>query len=172
MSENQNTTNSSKNDFLVRSRMRALQAERPFSLEPAGMIKGVTFVNDSAATGSAAVIESLSHFETPVVWITQLGEFDHNYGDCSDLLRNKVKAVIACGDLSESWQEALWDYLGFFVKAESWSESIDLSLEIAKANDTVIFSPGCPAIEPFENFRERGAYFNRLLKIKANPKTP
>ncbi|MEM9053084.1 MAG: hypothetical protein AAGC47_13610 [Bacteroidota bacterium] len=153
---------------LVQSRMRALQVEKPFSLEPAGMIKGVTFVNDSAATSAMAVIESLSYFKEPVVWITEANDPGFEFEDYVDLLSDKVKAVVVYGDLTAGWHEALWDYLGFFVKAESWDETIQLSLEIAKANDTVIFSPGCPASEPFSNFKERGAYFNQLLKIRAN----
>lgn len=158
-------------NLLIRSRMKALQTERPFSLEPAGMIKGVTFVNDSAATTGMAVIESLSHFEEPVVWITEANDPGLEFDDYVELLREKVKAVVVYGDLTAGWHEALWDYLGFFVKADSWDETIELSLEIAKANDSVVFSPGCRASEPFANFRERGAYFNRLLKLKANAKS-
>jgi UDP-N-acetylmuramoylalanine--D-glutamate ligase len=161
------TTKKLTDNPLVRSRMKALQEERPFSLEPAGMIKGVTFVNDSAATTSMAVIESLSHFEEPVVWITEANDPSFDYEDYVDILKDKVKAVVVYGELSAGWHEALWDYLGFFVKAESWEETIELSLEIAKANDTVIFSPGSRATDPFSNYRERGAYFNRLLNIKA-----
>lgn len=155
---------------LVQSRMRAFQARRPFSLEPAGMIKGVTFVNDSSATDTLRVVDSLNHFEEPVVWITEANDPDLNFDDYAELLRNRVKAVIVYGDVTAPWHEALWDYLGFFVKAESWSECIDLSLEVSRANDTVVFSPGCPASEPFANYHERGAYFNRLLQTKANTK--
>ncbi|MFT4771073.1 MAG: UDP-N-acetylmuramoylalanine--D-glutamate ligase [Cryomorphaceae bacterium] len=165
-----NTTKDLTENPLVRSRMKALLTERPFSLEPAGMIKGVTFVNDSAATNAMAVIESLSHFEEPIVWITEANDPGFELDDYTELLRDKVKAVVVYGEHTARWHDALWDYLGFFVKANSWDETIELSLEIAKANDTVIFSPGCRASEPFSNFRERGAYFNQLLKIKANAK--
>lgn len=161
------TTKDLTENPLIRSRMKALQTERPFSLERTGMIKGVTFINDSAATTAMAVIESLSHFENPVVWITEANDPGVDFEDYAELLRDKVKAVVVYGDLTEKWHEALWDYLGFFVKADSWDETIQQSLEIAGANDTVVFSPGCRASEPFSNFRERGAYFNQLLKIKA-----
>jgi len=164
------TTKDLTENPLIRSRMRALQAERPFSLEPAGMIKGVTFVNDSAATTAMAVVESLSHFDEPVVWITEANDPRFESENYVDILRDKVKAVVVYGDSTAGWLDALWDYSGFFVKADSWDESIELSLKIAKANDTVVFSPGCKASEPFANFRERGAYFNRLLKIKASAK--
>lgn len=169
MDPKKNTKDLTENP-LIRSRMRAIQAARPFSLEPAGMIKGVTFVNDSAATTAMAVVESLSHFEEPVVWITEANDPAVELEDYAELLRDKIKAVVVYGDQTARWYEALWDYLGFFVKAESWAETIDLSLEITKANDSVIFSPGCRASEPFANFQERGAYFNQLLKIKASEK--
>ncbi|MCH2213787.1 MAG: hypothetical protein MK086_01320 [Flavobacteriales bacterium] len=163
-----NTSKDISDNPLLQSRLRALQVDKPFSLEPAGIVRGVTFVNDSAATSAIAVIESLSYFDEPVVWITEAKDPRSEFVDYVDLLSDKVKAVIVYGDLSAGWHEALWDYLGFFVKAESWDESIQLSLEIAKANDTVVFSPGCPASEPFSTFKERGAYFNQLLKIRAN----
>lgn len=153
---------------LIQSRMRALQAEKPFSLEPGGMIKGVTFVNDSAATSPISVIESLSYFEEPVVWITEASNPNFEFEQYREILREKAKALIVYGDNASAWGEELLDYLGFFVKAESWDETIELSLEIARANDTVIFSPGCPASRPFANFKERGAYFNQLLKMKAS----
>ncbi|HKK39475.1 MAG TPA: hypothetical protein VJ949_08655 [Cryomorphaceae bacterium] len=164
------TTKDLTDNPLLRSRMRAIRTERPFSLEHAGMIKGVTFVNDSAATTAMSVIESLSHFEKPVVWITEANDPRFEFEDYAESLRDKVKAVVVYGEHAAGWHEALWDYLGFFVKADSWAETIDLSLDIAKANDSVIFSPGCRASEPFANFQERGAYFNRLLRIKANEK--
>jgi len=168
--ENRNRADIEANP-LVQSRMRSLQAEQPFSLEPAGMIKGITFVNDSAATDTTRVVESLSHFEAPVVWITEASDPELNFQDYAELLREKVKAVIVYGEVTAPWHDALWDFLGFFVRGDSWRECIELSLEIAKANDTVVFSPGCPASEPFLNFRERGAYFNSLLKIIANHKS-
>jgi UDP-N-acetylmuramoylalanine--D-glutamate ligase len=153
---------------LIQSRMKALQAEKPFSLEPAGMIKGVTFVNDSAATSPVSVIQSLSYFKEPVVWITEANKPNFDFEEYMDLLRTKVKAMIVYGDHASAWHDSLWDFVGFFVKAESWNETIELSLELSKANDTVVFSPGCPAAQPFSNFRERGAYFNQLLKIKSS----
>jgi UDP-N-acetylmuramoylalanine-D-glutamate ligase len=60
--------------------------------------------------------------------------------------------------------------MGYFIGADTWDEALDMALLAAKANDTILFSPGCRAQEPFLNFKERGAYFNRLVEIKRQTK--
>ncbi len=96
------------------------------------------------------------------------GKFS-DMNEFADLISKKTKAVIAVGEDTDGVYELLWKGNNFFVSAKTWSEALDLALILGKANDTVLFSPGCPAQEPFENYRERGAYFNRLVEMKSKP---
>lgn len=153
-------------DLLLKARLKGL-SERPYSLQHAGMIGGITLVNDSAATSIDKVADSLSACEKPVVWVMEAAGRYTDMEDFGELIAQNTKAVIAVGDDTDGVYDILWKGNNFFVSAKTWSEALDLSIILGKANDTVLFSPGCPAQEPFENFRERGAYFNRLIEMKS-----
>lgn len=155
-------------DKLLDARIRSLQDSKPFSLEPAGIIDGVKFINDSAATSIERVADSLISFDEPVVLIMQANSDNQDYSILYDIVKSKVKALVAVGEFADAVHKALQRKLGFFVSAGTWEEALDMSLILGKANDNVLFSPGSRANEPFDNFRERGAYWNRLLDIRIN----
>ncbi|HLV52873.1 MAG TPA: hypothetical protein VKY29_02550 [Cryomorphaceae bacterium] len=146
--------------------VRPFRDERPYALSLAGEINGVTFINDSASVSLEQTASNLADVERPVVWIV---EANGNQGDLSllgDLVKNRVKAIVAVGSEAYEVHDALWKYLKFFTVANSWNEAIDLSLIMAAEGDTVLFSPGCRCVEPFGNYRERGAYFDQLVKLR------
>lgn len=167
MSDNRFTEKKKEaSDPLVEARVKSLQGERPFMLEPAGMIGKVNIVNDSAATSLTQVAESLLIFDSPVIWIADTRANTQDFRMISELVRTNVKAMVATGEFTDEVHNSLWNELGYFVSAHSWEEALEMSLLLAKPGDTVLFSPGCRAGEPFENYSERGAYFNRLVDIK------
>lgn len=155
---------------LIDARVKSLQGEKPYMLESAGMVGEVNIVNDSAATSLTHVAESLLTFDSPVIWIADTRANTQDFRMISELLGTHVKAMVATGDFTDEVHNSLWNELGYFVSAQSWEEALDMSLLLAKPGDTVLFSPGCRAGEPFENFSERGAYFSRLVDIKRESK--
>ncbi|MFN2429159.1 MAG: hypothetical protein ABR574_04005 [Cryomorphaceae bacterium] len=159
-------TTQKSDDVLLKARLKAL-SDRPYSLEHAGMIGGISLINDSASTSMGKVADSLSACEKSVVWIVEAAGKYQEMSEFADLISQKSKAVIAVGDEADGVHDILWKGNNFFVSAQTWGEALDLAIIIGKANDTVLFSPGCPAQEPFESFRERGAYFNRLIEMKS-----
>lgn len=153
---------------LLESRMRSLQEPKLFCLEAAGIINGIKFINDSAATSIEKVADSLITFEEPVVLIVQANSANQDFSILLDIAKSKVKSLIAVGEFSDDVHRSLERLNGFFVSASTWDEALDISLMLGKANDNVLFSPGSRANEPFENFKERGAYWNRLIDIRLN----
>ena len=152
-------------DQLLEQRMRSLQGQKPFSLESCGTLNGVNLINDSAATSMEKVADSLIQFEEPVVWIAEVNTENVDFSILIDLIKSKVKAVVAVGEFAGDLHHALSRKLEFFVSANTWEEALDMSLILGKADDTILFSPGCRANEPFENYKERGAYWNRIVDI-------
>jgi len=153
---------------LLETRIRSLQESKPFCLEPAGIINGVKFINDSAATSIERVADSLITFDEPVVLIIQANTDNQDFTILLDIVKSKVKALVAVGEFADKVHQTLERKLGYFVSASTWEEALDMSLILGKANDNVLFSPGSRASEPFDNFRERGAYWNRLIDIRTN----
>jgi len=155
---------------LLKERERSLAHEVPFSLEIAGNVRGVRVVNDSAATKPVKVAESLAFMSRPVVWIVEANRWMGDMSMLTNLVREKVKAVVVTGVRADELHAALWPGMSLYLNATSWEEALDLAIISATAEDVILFSPGCRADEPFANFRERGAYFNRLVDIKRKTK--
>ena len=73
MSENRIKSNlQTTADRLLVSRMQTLKEAKPFYLEHIGMINGVNFINDSAATSIEKLAHSLISCEKPVIWIAEM----------------------------------------------------------------------------------------------------
>lgn len=157
-------------DELLRLRREAMPAQADYSLEIAGTVAGVRFVNDSAATVPVRVAESLVSFSKPVIWIAEANTYLRDLSQLAPVVREKVNVVIVNGPKADEVHDMLWSGIKMFLSASAWDEAIDLALLTAEANDTVLFSPGCRADEPFADFRERGAYFKRLIDIKRKTK--
>ncbi len=151
---------------LIQSRERGLKDLMPFEFNEMGWIQGVRLINDSAATSVDKVAESLMTFEKPVIWIAEANERSRDMHLLAEVVEEKVSAIVAVGSQSNKLLEKLWGASRMFVSANTWSEALDISLELARDQDEVIFSPGCRASDPFENYKERGAYFNRLVELK------
>lgn len=150
---------------LMQARENNLRELKSFDLDHIGVINGVNMYNDSSATSMDKVADSLSMFDQPVVWIAEANNLRQNFEMLAEVVSEKVKAIIAVGDHSDLILSQLWNASQLFVPASTWSEALEFSLDVAKANDSVLMSPGCKTSEPFQNFRERGAYFNRLVEL-------
>ncbi len=157
-------------DTLIKSRVKVVESATPFSLEYSGVVGGIHVVNDSAATNVEKLVVSLSSFDEPLVWIVEAGAHSKDLELLRDIIAAKVKTIVAVGSNIELVHRAVWPSTGYFIAADTWDEALDMAILSAKANDTILFSPGCRAAEPFQNFRERGAYFNRLVEIKRQTK--
>lgn len=146
--------------------LRGFRDDRPFAFAPAGEINGVSFINDSASVSIEQTAAALADVTAPVIWIVEANGKHGDLSLLSDLVKNNVKAIVAVGSAAYEVHDTLWKAAKFFTVASSWDEALDLSLIIATDGDMVLFSPGCRTVEPFANYRERGAYFNQLITIR------
>jgi UDP-N-acetylmuramoylalanine--D-glutamate ligase len=170
MENPQSKSTTSAQSQLISTRLESLRNQQPFSLEVVGEINGITLVNDSAATTLDLVASSLLAFEKPVVWIVEANTVNDDMHMLREVVKQKVKTIVAIGSCTDELHRALWPAIGFFISASSWEEVLDMGLIAALSGDALLFSPGCRASEPFKNYRERGAYMNQLIEIKRNTK--
>lgn len=166
MNQNKTTTTDiTANHALVQKRINTLNGLKPFSLEPCGTLKGANLINDSAATSIEKVAESFVQFENPIIWITEANDDNENYDLIRFLVKTKVKVVIAVGEFADNLHNELAEELKFFIAANSWEEALQMSKIVANKKDIILFSPGCRASEPFENYKERGEYWNKIVQL-------
>lgn len=166
MSNNTANKKSTDNPLLAR-RKETLQNRRPYALEPAGHFGDIPVINDSASTTLEKSGQALMSLEGPLVWIVDSTAYLQDFSLLAELIRSRVKVIIATGDYVDDLHRAIWNDIGYFIAAGTWDEAMEMATLVSRIGDTILFSPGCRATEPFENYSERGAYFNQLVKIKS-----
>jgi UDP-N-acetylmuramoylalanine--D-glutamate ligase len=78
-------------------------------LEPAGIVNGVSFVNDSKATNVDSVFYALGSFNEPIVLIMGGVDKGNDYSQIDELVANKVKPLYV-------WEQIIINCLIILVK--------------------------------------------------------
>ena len=136
----------------------------PHRLELVGSLDGVQFINDSKATNVDAVYYALEAQQTPVVWIVGGVDKGNDYSELNDLVKQKVKQIIALGkDNSKIIHH--FEPLGVpCLDTNNMAAAIDAALLIAISGDTVLLSPACASFDLFKNYMDRGDQFRSYAK--------
>lgn len=140
----------------------------PHRLELVGEVRGVRFVNDSAATTPDAAAAGVRSFETPVILIS--GGLDKG-GDWSEFrkaLKANVKALVAMGEFANSLVEMAKEAGVKFAKAKTMKEAVQIAFEFATPGDIVLLSLGCASFDMFANYAHRGEEFKKAVKELEN----
>jgi UDP-N-acetylmuramoylalanine--D-glutamate ligase len=137
----------------------------PHRCENVGVIDGVTFLNDSKATNIDALEKALIAMSVPAVLIAGGKDKGLDFTELRPLIREKVKAVVLIGQMTEKLNEA-WSSVVMCVKAGSLSDAVDRAQKLAQAGDIVLFSPGCSSYDMFKSFEDRGDQFRALVQAK------
>ena len=138
-------------------------------LEIVRTLHGVTYINDSIGSSPTRTIAGLRAMRTKPIVIA--GGYDKHipFDELGDALCEYARAVFLTGDTAEKIHSAI-------VSSKYYAES-GLALEMdddfktavvhaanmAKAGDTVLFSPACASFDHFKNFAERGKYFKSII---------
>jgi len=137
----------------------------PHRLEKVGEIDGVTFLNDSKATNIDAVEKALLAMRSPVVLLAGGKDKGLNFDGLLPLVREKVKAVVLIGQMTEKLFAA-WNSDVPCVRATSLADAVERTQKLAKRGDVVLFSPGCSSYDMFKDFEDRGDQFRALIQAK------
>ncbi|GAB4039921.1 UDP-N-acetylmuramoyl-L-alanine--D-glutamate ligase [Spirosoma jeollabukense] len=133
-------------------------------LEPAGIINGITFINDSKATNVDSVFYALASMDAPTIWIAGGQDKGNDYHQLDELVRQKVKALICLGVDNHK----LVDYFGGKVSAiyetQLITDAIAKGLEWGQSGDVVLLSPACASFDLFKNYEDRGNQFKAAVK--------
>lgn len=134
-------------------------------LEPAGVINGIEFVNDSKATNIDSVKVALKSFSNPVILI--LGGLDkgNNYDELVPLMAN-VKRIYAIGASAEKIVNYFEGKIPVGYK-ENLIECVKSGIADGTKGDTVLLSPACASFDMFENYEHRGRVFKEIVKERS-----
>lgn len=141
----------------------------PHRIEKVREISGVTYYNDSFATGQSATIAAIKAVEGPKVLI--LGGFDRNLNLDKlfkeiELIKDDIRFCLLIGQTAQKLKHGL-DGIGiskYIVSQASDMESIVVEAQShALTGDSVVFSPGFASFGLFKNFEDRGDQFREQV---------
>ena len=128
---------------------------------------GVRFINDSKSTNVDSTLFALDALEGENILLL-LGGVDKG-SSYSRLHKSSIKVIIAYGEASSKIRQDLKS--SNIILAKNFQQAVQQSLEIAKAGDTILFSPACASFDEFASFEERGEKFKELVQKYINQKT-
>ncbi len=135
-------------------------------LEYVTEINGVEFINDSKATNVDSLRWALETAARPVVLIAGGRDKGGDFEQVRDLVRRKVKAIVAVGEAREKLRKTFSDRADFkvdFSIAADFEEAVRRSHALASRGDTVLLSPGCASYDMFKDFEHRGQVFKSIV---------
>lgn len=130
---------------------------------------GVSFYNDSFATGQGATIAAISAIKDPKVLI--LGGHDReleleNLFDEIKTHKQDISTCILIGATSKKLAKGLKSagLVNYEVSnAKTMKEIVKLAYSRANNGDSVVFSPGFASFDMFDNFEDRGNQFREQV---------
>jgi len=133
-------------------------------LEFVAKVNGIEFINDSKATNINSTWYALETMENPVVWVMGGVDKGNDYTELSNLVKDKVKAIICLGIDNQKIIKAFGHLVETIVEVGSATEAVAYAYRLAKKNETVLLSPACASFDLFENYEDRGNQFKQAVR--------
>ncbi|MBU2018658.1 MAG: UDP-N-acetylmuramoyl-L-alanine--D-glutamate ligase, partial [Bacteroidetes bacterium] len=130
-------------------------------MEFVAKVHGIEFINDSKATNVNSSWFALESMDKPTVWIVGGVDKGNDYSELTDLVRDKVKAIICLGENNQKIIDTFGDIVETIVEAKTAMEAVAYGYRIAKKEETVLLSPACASFDLFENYEDRGNQFKQ-----------
>jgi UDP-N-acetylmuramoylalanine--D-glutamate ligase len=125
--------------------------------------EGVRWFNDSKATNVDATKKAVEAFPGGIYLILGGKDKDSDYSTLSDLLRERVRAVITIGSAAEKIETQLAGVVKIET-AETMERAVAWARRQARAGEVVLLAPACSSFDQFENYEHRGRVFKDLVQ--------
>lgn len=142
----------------------------PYRIELRGEVNGISYYNDSFATGGGAAAAAIRSI--PEMKVMIIGGFDR-YLDLSPFAKvikdeeSGIRKVLLIGEsagrMAEFLQTGGFDNFTI-TTSSSMPEIVAAANELAQPGDAVVLSPGFASFDMFKNFEDRGEQFNKAVE--------
>ena len=132
-------------------------------LETVTVSNGIEWVNDSKSTDIEATSFSIEMIQKPIIWIVGADETRRNLILVKKLVEYKVLKIVCFGAFDTAIKYSLGNLVESYAYKQNLSEAVQIAFEWSKKGQVVLFSPACPSIGQYENYRERGNHFSNLV---------
>jgi UDP-N-acetylmuramoylalanine--D-glutamate ligase len=140
----------------------------PHRLEFVANINGTDYYNDSKATNVDSVFWALSAMTKPTILILGGQDKGNDYRQIEDLVRQKVKAIVAMGVDNSKILSFFSPIVKNLEETASAAEAVSVAAKYTEGGDVVLLSPACASFDLFKNYEDRGEQFKAaVLKVKS-----
>jgi len=123
----------------------------------------IQIFNDAKSTNLMSTIRAIESMSAPIILICGGQETEEDYHSMIPYIRKKIKNLILIGQTKERLNRILGDYSETYLVG-SLEEAVLLAYQKSHIGDNILFSPGFPSFDMFENYIERGKAFNEALQ--------
>lgn len=162
------TQEQSRYEELMRARIK-VQGDSSHHLELVAAHNGVNWINHSMATTVDMTWFALRDVPGPVMLLIGGIDRNHDHEKLKQLVAEKVHTVICIGSTPWKYFNAYRESAKLIVQAADLKEAVNYAAVMARAEiKTVLFSPSCPSYDAFDNYKNRGNLFRKLVQEKFN----
>ena len=133
-------------------------------MESVAKVRGVEFINDSKATNINSTWFALESMNKPTILILGGVDKGNDYTLITELVKEKVKAIICLGTDNRKIHEAFGNIINPIVNTGSATEAVQAAFHFAEKGDVVLLSPACASFDLFKNYEDRGDQFKKAVK--------
>ncbi len=133
-------------------------------MEYVSTVRGVEFINDSKATNVNSTWYALESMTKPTVLILGGVDKGNDYSLMTEMVKEKVKAIICMGKDNKKIHEAFETTGTTIVNASSAVEAVHAAFHFSTKGDVVLLSPACASFDLFKNFEDRGNQFKKAVR--------
>ncbi len=126
-------------------------------------IRNIQFINDSKATNVNSVWYALQTVNEKIILIMGGKDKGNEYGILKDLIRRKVKAIVALGIDNSPILKAFENIVPVY-DTNSMETAVKMSYQLADEGDNVLLSPACASFDLFKNYEDRGKKFKEAVR--------
>jgi UDP-N-acetylmuramoylalanine--D-glutamate ligase len=125
-------------------------------------VHGIQFINDSKATNINSTWYALESMDKNTVWIVGGVDKGNDYSMLTELVKEKVKAIVALGVDNSKIIDAFAKHVPVY-DTHSMDDAVKTSYYLATDGDIVLLSPACASFDLFENYEDRGRKFKESV---------
>jgi UDP-N-acetylmuramoylalanine--D-glutamate ligase len=135
-------------------------------LELVREVGGVKYYNDSFSTVPETAIAALDSFTEPIILIAGGSDKKSDYTALGKKIAEaNVKSLILIGDMAENIAKSIPNtFRGEIVRnLTKMDDIVAKATEKAQKGDVVLLSPACASFGLFENYKDRGDQFKKVV---------
>ncbi len=140
-------------------------------LQVAGVVDGVTYVNDSKATNVDATLKALTAYAGPVVLVLGGRGKGSSFDELAAACEGRVRDVVLIGEARDALEGAFGRRAAKAPGAAVPYVALpDLDAAVAWASahtgpgDVVLLSPACASFDQYRSYERRGEHFMELVE--------